>query len=88
MEKGKQRMILVDIQVPAVSEIYDFELDESVPAGDLISQIAALAAGREGMKWSCNEKLYLYSLGHGGILDDSLPLKNQGVKSGERLILF
>lgn len=81
-------MILVDIQVPAVSETYDFELDENVPAGELIPQIAALTAERENMEWSRDSKMQLYAFCHGGILNQELPLKKQGVKSGEKLILF
>ncbi|MBO5055887.1 MAG: hypothetical protein J6C64_05990 [Lachnospiraceae bacterium] len=81
-------MILVDIYVPAVNEIYDFELNENLPAGDLIPQIAALTAKQENMEWNCDAEMHLYAFCHGGILNQELSLKRQGVKSGERLILF
>lgn len=81
-------MILVDIQVPAVNETYDFELDENLPAGDLIPQIAALAARQENMEWNRSTEMCLYAFHHGGILNQELSLKKQGVKSGEKLILF
>lgn len=81
-------MILVDIQVPETNGIYDFELDENVPVGEIAENAAGLAACREGMEYCGREPMYLYALQGERILDASLSLKEQGIGSGERLILF
>lgn len=81
-------MILVDIQVPAVDRIYDFELDEEMPAGELIKEVIKIITQKEKMDYDEDDKMYLYAMQHESILKDDCSLKNQGIVSGERLILM
>lgn len=79
-------MILVDIQVPEVDGIYDFELDEDTAAGEIARAAAELTALWEGLL--AGEKMSLYAVERGIVLKDELTLKQQGIGNGERLILF
>ena len=42
-------MILVDIQVPVLDKIFDFELDEEACADAVLEEIQELIAGQEGL---------------------------------------
>ena len=81
-------MILVDIQIPAVNRICDFELDEEIPVGEIIEKAAHLAAFAEGMQVCGSDKMYLYAVQRGSLLDKTLSLGQQGIQSGETLVLF
>ena len=90
-------MILVDIQIPAVNRICDFELDEEIPVGEIIEKAAHLAAFAEGMQVCGSDKMYLYAVGinteikiqpRESLLDKTLSLGQQGIQSGETLVLF
>lgn len=81
-------MILVDVQVPAVNQTYDFELDEEMPVGELIREVTEIIAQKEKMDYSRGDKMYLYAMWHESILNDAYSLKKQGIKSGEKLILL
>lgn len=79
-------MILVDIQVPEVDGIYDFELDEDMAAGEAARAAAELTALWEGI--FAGESMSLYAQERGIVLKDELTLRQQGIGNGERLILF
>ncbi len=82
-------MILVDVQVPAMDRVYDFELDEELTAGILVRDIEALVAKQEkAAKGKEGGDRYLYSLRQDGILRQEETLKQQGVHDGDRLILI
>ena len=79
-------MILVDIQVPEIDGIYDFELDEDMAAGEAARAAAELTALWEGI--FAGESMSLYARERGIVLKDELTLRQQGLGNGERLILF
>lgn len=81
-------MILVDVQVPAMDQVYDFELDEELTAGTLAQDIGALVAKKEKASEGGGGDRYLYSLRQDGILKREETLKQQGVRDGDRLILI
>lgn len=81
-------MILVDIQVPAVNRVYDFELDEEMPAKEAVREVARTIAEKEKMDCCTEDKMCLYAMNHEKILNESCSLKQQGIKSGERLVLI
>ena len=81
-------MILVDISVPALDEVFDFELDGEAEVNELIKRIAALIAQVQEMKKKEVENLYLYHLQQKRILNPQMTLKQQGVQWGDRLILL
>ncbi|MBD5500127.1 MAG: hypothetical protein HDR10_02820 [Lachnospiraceae bacterium] len=81
-------MILVDIQVPAIDRIYDFELDEEMPVGELIKEVTETIAQKEKMDYDKDDKMHLYAMWHECMLKDMYSLKSQGIRNGERLILM
>lgn len=80
-------MILVDIQVPMLDRVFDFELDEEAETGKLIEDISLLIARQEHLNCKNIENMCLYALGQEGIIEKTRTLKQQGVKAGDRLIL-
>jgi uncharacterized ubiquitin-like protein YukD len=81
-------MILLDVQVPQVDKVYDFELDEEMTAGELTEKITVMIAQQELMEYDRANQMFLYAMDHGKILQESLSLKQQGVRGGERLVLL
>lgn len=85
MEKS---LILVDIQIPMLDKVLDFELDEESETGKLIEDISVLIAQQEHLICKNVENMCLYVLGQEEILEKGKSLKQQGVRAGDRLILF
>ena len=81
-------MILVDIEVPATDSVYDFELDEEIPVKALIEEIVKILMQKEKYIGRAEEKLYLYAYFGECLLCDEKSLKQQGVKTGEKLFLL
>lgn len=81
-------MILVEIQVPALDEAYDFELKEEETTGELITDIQALICEQEQIICADGGELQLYSLRQEGLLEKHKSLKQQGVRAGDELVLF
>ena len=81
-------MILVDIYVPAVGNIYDFQLDEEEKISMIVEEIGELI----GQKEHCQiigdiGELMLCSKKDKKILSKSLTLSGSGIKNGDSLIL-
>ena len=81
-------MILVDVEVPAICQVFDFELDENASVKEVIPQMVRLIAGQEGLKEMGAEKLLLYTCKHGKILNPDVSFKEQGIWAGQRLMLI
>lgn len=81
-------MILVDIQVPVLDKVYDFELDEETKVELLIEDILELIAEQERLTCRNKGDMYLYALGQERVLEAGKSLKQQGVCAGNRLILL
>lgn len=81
-------MILVDIQVPVLDKVYDFELDEETKVEMVLKEILALITQKEGITCEEPEKMCLYVLGQEGILPGDATLRQQGVSDGDRLLLI
>ena len=79
---------MVDVLVPILDRIYDFELDEERPVGELLGEMLSVIEEREGMQFSQKEALQLYFFRGEGILRKNANMEGQGVKSGDRLILI
>jgi uncharacterized ubiquitin-like protein YukD len=71
-----------------VDKVYDFELDEEMTAGELTEKITVMIAQQEHMEYDRANQMFLYAMDHGKILQESLSLKQQGVRGGERLVLL
>lgn len=81
-------MILVDIHVPSLDRTYDFELDEEMTTKKAAEKIVRIVAQKENAAYEEEEKMFLFSMGRGRLLNDSFTLKEQGIKNGERLVLL
>lgn len=81
-------MIMVDIQVPVLDRIYDFELDEERKVGELVKEILALIEEKENLRNDREKKLYLYATRRACILKENEKLADQGIRNGDRLILI
>lgn len=81
-------MIMVDVQVPVLNKVYDFELDEEMPAGELVRKVTEIISEKEKMGYDPEDKMYLYAMRNEKILNESHSLKQQGVRGGERLVLI
>lgn len=82
------KMILVDIQVPLLDEVYDFELDEETQVWELLGEITALIARKEGILLKEEGNLRLYAMRQDRLLDKNASLRQQAVEAGDRLVLI
>ena len=82
-------MILVDIYIPVINDIYDFELNENVPVRETIDVLSDIISKK--MKNPLGERpdaFVLYSLEQKRALERHLTLYQNGVKDGNRLMLI
>ena len=80
-------MILVDVYVPVLDGKYDFELDEEAKTEILISEVISLIEQKEKLGCKMTRNRFFYDLERERMLKQDENLINQGVKSGDRLIL-
>lgn len=81
-------MILVDVQVPSLDRTYDFELDETLPVDGLTEKMVTIIKEKEKLQAVSGEKMYLFALGRERLLNGAFSLKEQGIVTGEKLILI
>lgn len=80
-------MILVDVHALQLGEVYDFEVDEDKTADELLGDIVSLICKKENKKKKKEGNYYLYALNKECILRGALSFREQGIRSGERLVL-
>ena len=82
-------MILVDVYIPAMEEVYDFQLDENASVELIIQEMVELIA-----RWNKSgpgihsEDFALCHMGTQKLIRRSQTLYNAGVHDGSRLILL
>ncbi len=81
-------MILVDVQVLALDQVFDFELDEEMQAGELTEKILRLLIKKSKQTQQPSQPLFLYAVRRDKVLNPLTTLSQQGIESGERLILL
>ncbi len=82
-------MILVDIEVPANGQKYDFRLDENAYIAELIEEIGAMmVSGQDENGAEKIRDMLLCDYGSRRILPLELTLKQCGIGSGYRLVLL
>jgi len=74
-------MNYIDIRVPQLAETFDCRLEEHVKTSVLLRQLAVLLLGR-------NEDGVLFSLDQERMLKSDQTLQEQGVVSGQTLLLL
>lgn len=81
-------MILVDIYVPAVGNVYDFQLEETEKAGTIIEEIAELIGQKEHCRIVGDVRNLMLCLKEKNeILPRELTLAEMGIRTGNSLIL-
>lgn len=80
-------MILVDVHALQLGEVYDFEVDEDKTADELLGDIVSLICKKENKKQKKEGNYYLYALNKECILRGAISFREQGIRSGERLVL-
>lgn len=81
-------MVMVDVEVPALDRVYDFELEKEALTGELTEKIVTLIVQNSGLLKEQSEELYLYALQQEKILNPKMTLKQQGIQNGDRLVLI
>lgn len=80
-------MILVDVKFPELDMTIDFHLDEDARSWDIAEEIANMAARTCGRTYTHNSNcILLYSMDERRQLDLNKTLRENGVRSGERLL--
>ncbi len=81
-------MIVVDVAVPSVEQVYDFALDENTQIALVIEEIAEMITQKEHCALCGNrDELLLCTYGEKAVLDRHATLKEFGIVSGSRLLL-
>lgn len=81
-------MILVDIFVPSVNNVYDFQLDECTPIGTIVEEIGELIEQKERCKMVGDiSELMLCLQKDRRILPKNKTLKECNVQTGNSMIL-
>lgn len=81
-------MILVDIYVPVVNQIYDFNVDENAKISMLLEEISGMICQKEQCKMNGSVKeLLLVSQNQRKVLSNELTLSHYKITQGDRLIL-
>ena len=80
-------MILVDVKFPELDKTIDFHLDENARGWDIVEELATMAARSSGKEYvpGANAVL-LYSVDNQRPLDLNRSLRENGIRSGERLL--
>lgn len=81
-------MILVDIQVPVLDKVFDFELDAELKTGELLEDILMLIIKEAGCTQGKRAGMSLYAVRQERILSKEKSLQYQGVRDGDQLILI
>lgn len=81
-------MILVDIYVPSVNNVYDFQMDENVKVGMIIEEISEMIEQKEHCSIVGNRnELMLCLKKTNQILSGDRTLSEYGVETGDSMIL-
>ena len=81
-------MILVDVYIPAIDEVLDFELDEYAKVQELMREMTEMLVRRTKSKnVDPVENFLLYDKETGTALPDDASLHSYGIRSGDRLML-
>lgn len=81
-------MILVDVYVPSLDEVYDFRLDDTAKVISIIHEVSDMLS----VKYKCSfnkkrDEFMLCSMDDGRILYHETTLWENNIKNGSRLML-
>ena len=80
-------MIMIDVFIPSLHQPYDFEVNEMETAANLVIDIKEIVERQHRIKF--REAPYaLYNYGKGEFIKNDIPLSEQGIRNGDRLVLI
>ena len=80
-------MIIVEIKVPALDKIYDFQLEEDIPLGEVCKEIAEIICRKEQILLEGNEEeLLMWNANGQQLLLENTAYEN-GLKTGDCILL-
>lgn len=80
-------MIMADLYVPMLNEIYDFEWNGETPAAEIVRQSLELIERKEEVSFE-EKNYYLYALDLERVMDPEQSLISQGILPGEPFVLI
>lgn len=80
--------MLIDVLAPALDSCYDFEIDGRLQTEKAVDEIISLIEKKERIVCKDRKDRYLYASGGECLLEREKSLEEQGIKSGDRLILI
>ncbi len=82
-------MILVDVEVPVLNQVYDFQTDEYMLVGLLLEELSGLISQKEQVQLVGNvEELMLWDKERRCRLMPESTLSGSGVRTGGKLLLL
>lgn len=79
-------MIMIDVLIPPLDRVYDFEVNENIMPYELINKLERLIEKIDKVSYRAkNCKLFTYRMGD--FLNEKVSLDMQGIRNGDRLIL-
>lgn len=80
-------MIMIDVFIPSLYRVFDFEIDKKIVTKNLIEDIRNIVEKQVGLKY-CDSPYALYSYRKGEFLKNGSLIEEQGIRNGDRLILI
>lgn len=80
-------MIFVDVLVPPIDRIFDFEVTDQIATGYFKAKVEELIEEKADVLFSVKKREFFFYRA-GEFLKDNLSLGEQGVINGDRLILI
>ena len=80
-------MILVDIYVPSLDAVYDFQLDENTPVKAVTTEIGEMLGKKFKVPARSESRFVLCSFEQKNILPGEKTLHMCGIRNGSRLLL-
>lgn len=80
-------MITIDVAVPIIGKTYDFSLDENILVETVTEEIVEMIIQKEGYAAQEASDLFLFSEKDREALNLNHSLKENGINTGDRLLL-
>lgn len=81
-------MITIDVYVPMIGKTYDFSIDENIIVETIIEEITELIIQKENFVSSEISDMYLFSHSDNQMLNKMFSLKENGIDTGDKLLLI
>ena len=81
-------MILVDIYIPSLDEVFDFKVDETAKITNVVQEISEMMCKKYKTELNLpSEQFFLCSADQSKILNGDTSLEDNGIVNGSRLFM-